>query len=80
MREHLLFLKVSSFVVKVFAWGFLCLGALSALLFLSGRLSREHLSVYAIGIVMYIFLFFFLYLVAKIADLLVKIINEIKKE
>jgi len=27
-----------------------------------------------------VFLFFFLYLIAKIADLLAKIINEIKKE
>jgi hypothetical protein len=30
--------------------------------------------------VFYTFFFFFLYLIAKIADLLIKIINEIKKE
>jgi hypothetical protein len=28
----------------------------------------------------YVFLFFFLYLIAKIADLMIKIINEVKKE
>jgi hypothetical protein len=34
----------------------------------------------SIVLVIYVFFFFFFYLIAKIADLLIKIINEIKKE
>lgn len=87
MREHLGFLKTSSTVVKIAAWIFLALGAISgiAIIFgaapsnlglIPGNPRLEGLVVLAVNA----FSFFFLYLIAKIADLLVKIINEIKKE
>lgn len=80
MREHLGFLKTSSAVVKVAAWIFLFLGASSGVAIIlkkvPGYSSWMGLGVLAI----YVFFFFFFYLIAKIADLLIKIINEIKKE
>lgn len=80
MHEHLGFLKVSSAVVKTAAWIFLFLGiigGLSILLGLSPEYSRwKGIVVWAV----YAFAFFFFYLTAKIADLLIKIIREIKKE
>jgi hypothetical protein len=82
MREHLGFLKTSSAVVKVAAWIFLCLGLIGgASVFL--RMVPDSPYPRWVGFIMvaiYAFLFFFLYLIAKIADLLIKIINEIKKE
>jgi len=81
MREHLGFLKVSSTVVKVAAWIFLFLGVVGGISIILG-LGRpgypRWMGVLALAI--YAFFFFFLYLIAKIADLLIKIINEIKKE
>jgi hypothetical protein len=87
MREHLGFLKTSSAVVKVAAWIFLFMGIISGVAILSGVTPSnlglipnnprlEGLIVLALNA----FSFFFLYLIAKIADLLVKVINEIKKE
>jgi len=80
MREHLGFLKVSSAVVKVAAWIFLLLGVVGGISILLGLAPQSPrwsgLAVLAI----YSFAFFFFYLIAKIADLLIKIINEVKKE
>ena len=79
MREHLGFLKASSAVVKIAAWIFLFMavvGGAGAMLKISIWMG---LAVFAA----YTFMFFFLFLIAKIADLLIKIINEIheiKKE
>jgi len=80
MREHLGFLKTSSAVVKIAAWIFLFLGLLSGISILLGAVSDQPRWMGAIIIAVYAFLFFFLFLMAKIADLLIKIINEIKKE
>lgn len=80
MREHLGFLKMSSAVVKVAAWVFLFLGVVSGIsTFLKAELPYPRYVV-LIGSAMYVFLFFLLFLIAKIADLLIKIINEIRKE
>jgi hypothetical protein len=82
MREHLGFLKTSSTVVKTAAWIFLLMGLIGGIAILSGR-TPESLYPRWMGIVVlvvYTFFFFFFYLIAKIADLLIKIINEIKKE
>ncbi len=80
MREHLGFLKVSSAAVKVAAWIFLFLGFIGGLSMLSGLVPTNPrwwgMVIWAI----YAFIFFFLYLIAKIADLMIKIINEVKKE
>lgn len=80
MREHLGFLKTSSAVVKVAAWIFLFLGLLGGISMLFGAVPGNPRWMGAIVLAVYVFMFFFFYLIAKIADLLVKIINEIKKE
>jgi ABC-type antimicrobial peptide transport system permease subunit len=80
MREHLGFLKTSSVVVKIAAWIFLLFGVVSGMsAFLKAELPYPR-QVILLGSAIYVFLFFLLFLIAKIADLLVKIINEIKKE
>jgi len=80
MREHLGFLKVSSAVVKVAAWIFLCLGLLGGISMLSGVVPGNPRWMGIIILAVYVFMFFFFFLIAKIADLLAKVINEIKKE
>ena len=80
MREHLVFLETSSAAVKLAAWIFLFLGLAGGMLIIIGRIPGKTIQDAVINIAMSVFLFFFLYLIAKIADLLIKIINEIKKE
>ena len=80
MRQYLGFLKISSAVVKVAAWVFLCLGIIGGVSVLAGQVPGNPRWMGAIILVIYAFSFFFLYLIAKIADILIKIITEIKKE
>lgn len=80
MREHLGFLKTSSTVVKIAAWFFLAMGLVGGITIILGRADGTPVWMGFMILGLYSFLFFFLYLIAKIADLLIKIINEIKKE
>lgn len=80
MREHLGFLKVSSVVVKIAAWIFLFLGLLGGVSLLLGAVPGNPRWMGIIILAIYIFIFFFFFLIAKITDLLIKIINEIKKD
>ena len=80
MREHLGFLKTSSAVVKVAAWIFLFVGIIGGWGIILGRTQDQPGWIRLVVPAVYTFLFFFCYLIAKMADLLVKIINEIKKE
>ncbi len=80
MREHLGFLGVSSAVVKIAAWIFLLLGIVGGSSIILGWAPSYPHWMGIIILVVYAFFFFFLYLIAKIADLLIRIINEIKKE
>ena len=80
MREHLGFLKVSSVVVKIAAWFFLCLGILGGVSLLLGKVPGNPRWMGIVILAVYAFMFFFFFLIAKIADLLVKVIDEIKKE
>ncbi len=80
MREQLGFLKTSSAVVKVTAWVFLLLGIVGGSAILFGKVPGNPRWMGLLVISIYAFSFFFFYLIAKIADLLIKIINEIKKE
>jgi len=80
MREHLGFLKTSSVAVKIAAWVFLCLGLIGGISIGLGQVPAYPRWMGIVVLVSYAFLFFFLFLIAKIADLLGKIINEIKKE
>lgn len=79
MQEHLGFLKVSSAVVKIAAWIFLFLGVFGGIAITLGKVPGYQNWMGFVVIAAYAFSFFFLYLIAKIADLLIKIINEIKK-
>lgn len=80
MREHLGFLETSSLVVKVAAWFFLFLGIVSGVATLLGRVPGYQPWFGLAILAFYAFAFFFFFLIAKIADLLIRIINEIKKE
>lgn len=81
MREHLGFLKASSLVVKIAAWIFLFFGVTGGVSILLGYGMPTYPRWMGLIILpTYTFLFFFLYLISKIADLLIKIINEVKKE
>ena len=80
MREHLGFLKTSSAVVKIAAWIFLFLGVAGSVYIFSGRMPGKTKLDGAVNLAAAIFFFFFFYIIAKMADLLIKIINEIKKE
>ncbi len=80
MREHLGFLKVSSAVVKVAAWIFLFLGIIGGFSLFLGAVPGSPRWMGIVILTFYTFMFFFFFLIAKIADLLVKIINEIKKD
>jgi len=80
MREHLGFLKTSSVVVKIAAWIFLLLGLIGGGSIILGLVPGNPRWMGLLIVAIYAFAFFFFYLIAKIADLLTKIINEVKKE
>ena len=77
MREHLGFLQTSSTAVKVAAWIFLFLGLIGGVAIIMGQAQGYPRWMGLIVLAIYAFMFFFLYLIAKLADLLIKIINEI---
>ena len=72
MREHLGFLKTSSAVVKIAAWIFLLLGLLGGVSITLGFVPNNPRWMGLVILAIYAFLFFFLFLIAKIADLLIK--------
>jgi len=80
MREHLGFLRTSSVVVKIAAWIFLLLGLIGGIAVLFGLVPGNPRWMGVVILAIYAFFFFFFYIIAKIADLLIKIIKEIKKE
>ncbi len=80
MREHLGFLQTSSLVVKIAAWLFLFFGAIGGGATLLGFVPGNPRWMGLVICVLYAFAFFFFFLIAKIIDLLVKIINEIKRD
>jgi hypothetical protein len=80
MREHLGFLRTSSAVVKIAAWIFLFFGTTGGAGIFLGLVPSEPRWRGLMIVAVFFFVFCFLYLIAKIADLLGKIINEIRKE
>jgi phage shock protein PspC (stress-responsive transcriptional regulator) len=80
MREHLGFLDTSSAVVKIAAWIFLIFGVVGGVGIFFGLVPDEPRLKGLVVFGIFFFLFCLLYLIAKIADLLAKVINEIKKE
>jgi hypothetical protein len=77
MREHVGFLKTSSAVVKIVAWIFLLLGIIGGVSVILGTVPTYPRWMGFVILAIYVFSFFFFYLIAKIADLLIKIINAI---
>jgi ABC-type multidrug transport system permease subunit len=80
MREYQRFLKASSAVVKIAAWIFLFLGILGGVSLFFGMVPGNPRWMGLIILAVYAFAFFFLTLIAKIADILSLIIKEIHKE
>lgn len=80
MKQHLGFLKTSSAVVKIAAWIFLVLGLVSGVSTLLGMVPGNPPWMGMVIIATNSFFFFFLFLIAKIADLLTQIINQIVKD
>jgi len=80
MHEHLGFLKTSSLIVKVAAWVFLFVGIIGSIYIFSGRLPGKTVLEGVVNLSVAVFFFFFFYIIAKIADLLVKIIHKIMEE
>lgn len=77
MREHLGFLKTSSGVVKIAAWIFLFIGVVGSIYIILGRIPGKSTLEGLVNLAMSAFFFFFFYIIAKMADLLIKIIQEI---
>jgi ABC-type spermidine/putrescine transport system permease subunit I len=80
MRKHILFLKCSSVTVKIVAWIFLLLGILGAVSLFSGSLTNQPRWMGVVVLVFYSFMFFIFILIAKMADILVKLINAAEAE
>jgi predicted MFS family arabinose efflux permease len=67
-------------VVKIAAWIFLLFGVVGGIGISLGFVPAEPRWRGLVILAVFFFFFCFLYIIAKIADLLIKIINEIKKE
>jgi hypothetical protein len=81
MRRQISFLKVSSAAVKVAAWIFLLLGSVSSIFIMLGSAGQEIPRLMGpVVLIIYVVVFFFLHLVAGIADLLLKLSEQCKKE
>jgi hypothetical protein len=78
MREDLRFLKISSAILKVAAWIFLFLGLSSGLSLLLGRVPEYPRWLGIVLAAAYAFVFFVLYLIAKVAELLIKIMDRLQ--
>lgn len=80
MRKYILPLKVSSIVVKVIAWIILLLGVMGAVSMFTGTVPGNPRWMGAIILIVYLIFFGVLFFIAKIADILVKVINAVQKE
>ncbi len=80
MRKYLGFLKCSSVVIKVAAWIFLFFGIIGSVSLFSGRVPGNPRWAGFVILIFYSFMFFFFFLVAKIADILIRIIDETHKD
>lgn len=80
MEKNIFFLRCSSAVVKVTAWVFLFLGILGGVSLILGAVPGNPRWMGVIILAFYCFVFFFLFFTAKMADLLIRIINQSKVE
>ncbi len=80
MRKHIFFLKCSSIVIKIVAWILLTLGIIGAVTLFSGGIQGNPRWTGFVVLVFYLFLFWVLFLIAKISDILIQIINSAQKD
>jgi hypothetical protein len=79
MREELKFLKISSAILKVASWIFLFLGLSGGLSVLLGRVPEYPRWLGLVLAAAYSFIFFVLYIIAKVVELLIKIIDRLRE-
>ncbi len=79
MEKNPKFLKISSAIVKFTAWIFLFLGVVGGLSIIFGIVPGNPRWLGAVVLMIYGFAFFFLFLVAKIADLFANITEKTVK-
>lgn len=77
MHEHLGFLRVTSTMVKVAAWCFLFFGVIGGSSILLGLVPEYSPGKGIIVFLVFGLLYCFLYILARISDLLIKIIQAI---
>ncbi|MCK9431407.1 MAG: hypothetical protein PHQ84_06550 [Candidatus Omnitrophica bacterium] len=80
MRKHIFFLKCSSVVVKVAAWIILFLGIFGGSVMFFGQEQGSPRWPGAVVLVAYSFVSGVLFLIARMSDILVKIISQIKED
>ncbi|MDD5130579.1 MAG: hypothetical protein PHS66_05985 [Candidatus Omnitrophica bacterium] len=80
MHKYLFFLKCSSVVIKVAAWIFLFFGLVGSISLFSGKLPDNPRWMGFLTLAFYLFIFFFFFLVAKMADILSGIIKTERKD
>jgi hypothetical protein len=80
MRKYIFPLKFSSVAVKIAAWIVLFLGIMGSVSIFTGAVPGNPRWMGFVILTAYIFFFSVLFLIAKIADILVKIINAVQKD
>ena len=80
MRKYLGFLNCSSLVIKIAAWIFLFFGIVGSISLFSGRVPGNPRWSGLVILIVYSFMFFFFFSVAKIADILAQIIKETHRD
>jgi hypothetical protein len=79
MREDLKLLKISSTILKVAAWIFLFLGLSGGLSVLLGRVPEYPQWLGLVLAAAYAFIFFVLFIIAKVVELLIKVIDKLRE-
>ncbi|MCX5693750.1 MAG: hypothetical protein NT014_01250 [Candidatus Omnitrophica bacterium] len=80
MQKYLFFLKCSSVVIKVAAWIFLFFGAMGSVPLFLGKFPDSPRWMGLVILAVYLFIFFVFFLIAKMADILVEIIDTTGKD
>ena len=80
MRKHIFFLRSSSIVIKVAAWIILFLGILGAVTLFTGATQCSPRWMGFVILAFYIFSFLVLFLIAKMSDILIQLINQVQKD
>jgi hypothetical protein len=80
MRKYIGFLKISSIVIKILAWIFLCLGTLTGVLVFYKPLPGYSWVSGVVVLGIYGFISFLLFLLGTLASVTVKIIDKIEEK